>query len=62
MKLIHAQIAEAQRNHDAVKRELINAAVNSAIEDEEVLALREELRKHHQILRELDERLLSGLR
>lgn len=62
MKLIHAQIAEAQRNYDAAKRKLTNAVVNAGIGDEEVLELRASARELLQILSELDGKMLRGWR
>ncbi len=60
MKLIHAQIAEAQKNYDAAKRKLTNAAVDAGIGDEEILELRSSARELLQILRELDDKMLRG--
>jgi hypothetical protein len=60
MKLIHAQIAEAQKNYDTAKRELLNAAVKAGIPEENVLTLRQNARELFDVLRELDQRILNA--
>lgn len=58
MKLIHAEIAECQRNLDAARKGLREAVADLDADDQAILHLRAEMRSLFKKLRELDFEML----
>ena len=59
MKLIHAQIAEAQKKYDLAKRELVNSVIDLDVDDQKVIELRSWTQQLYRELKSLDAKILG---